>query len=84
MVKLLWTRSSHVGMQHPQQVQGMQVQAVRRCGEVNQDDVVLMQVGRVLVYVLLVCDGIAFVTPLLLTLPFMIIDIIAEDSIPFG
>mmetsp|Transcript_33273 Transcript_33273/g.65597 ORF Transcript_33273/g.65597 Transcript_33273/m.65597 type:complete len:434 (+) Transcript_33273:84-1385(+) len=60
-------------------------------GEGNQDDGILVRVGCVLAYVLPLCSGIWFATPLLLilpqllqvALPFMTIHLLAE-SIPFG
>jgi len=61
-------------------------------GEGNQDDGILVRVGCVLAYVLPLCDGISMATPLLLllpqllpvALPFMTIDLITQESIPFG
>jgi len=60
--------------------------------EGNQDDGILVRIGCVLAYVLPLCDGIQFATPLLLLLPqllplglpFMAINLITEDNIPFG
>jgi len=61
-------------------------------GEGNQDDSILVRIGCVLAYLLPFCDGIKYGTPLLLALPqlipvalpFISIQLIAEESIPFG